>query len=246
MTTQNTKSTRRQELPEEVVDRLAGLLPREELEEALEGLEPEQITGPGGLLTQLAGRVIETALGVLAVGLGAPLLAPQRARLNRLGEMWGDAHLDQRLTDEQPARARLDRDMHLLPGEPARPLANSLRRGPQAATLHLARHPVESVEGDLRSMHIEPGYDRHKGPPLAPAIATSRESLALSGGGPGSCHLCATRRRLDRLIAAPALDDEQERGVRLLLLDERSSLGALSDRRSLRPPRAWAVPAGVR
>jgi len=73
MTTQNTKSVRRQELPEEVVDRLAGLLPREELEEALEGLEPEQITGPGGLLTQLAGRVIETALGAeLSEHLGYP------------------------------------------------------------------------------------------------------------------------------------------------------------------------------
>ena len=73
MTTQDTKSTRRQELPEEVVDRLVGLLPREELEEALEGLEPEQITGPGGLLTQLAGRVIETALGAeLSEHLGYP------------------------------------------------------------------------------------------------------------------------------------------------------------------------------
>jgi hypothetical protein len=47
--------------PEEVVDRLAGLLPAGELEDALTGLEPEQITGPGGLLSQLAGRVIETA-----------------------------------------------------------------------------------------------------------------------------------------------------------------------------------------
>jgi putative transposase len=49
--------------PDDVVDRLAGLLPADELEDALKGLEPEQITGPGGLLTQLAGRVIETALG---------------------------------------------------------------------------------------------------------------------------------------------------------------------------------------
>jgi putative transposase len=47
----------------EAVDRLAGLLPGAELERALEGLGPEQITGPGGLLSQLAGRVIETALG---------------------------------------------------------------------------------------------------------------------------------------------------------------------------------------
>ncbi len=69
MTTQKTKSDRRSvdrpggPPPEEVVDRLAGLLPREALQDALAGLEPEEITGPGGLLTQLAGRVIETALG---------------------------------------------------------------------------------------------------------------------------------------------------------------------------------------
>jgi putative transposase len=62
-----------QSLPREVTDRLAGLLPGEELEKALEGLEPEQITGPGGLLTQLAGRVIETALGAeLTEHLGYP------------------------------------------------------------------------------------------------------------------------------------------------------------------------------
>jgi hypothetical protein len=70
MTTQSTKSVASPaggDLPSgppaEVVDRLAGLLPSEALEEALEGLEPEQIIGPGGLLTRLAGRVIETALG---------------------------------------------------------------------------------------------------------------------------------------------------------------------------------------
>jgi putative transposase len=64
--------------PTDVVDRLAGLLPADELEDALKGLEPEQITGPGGLLTQLAGRVIETALGAeLTEHLGyAPGQAP--------------------------------------------------------------------------------------------------------------------------------------------------------------------------
>ena len=59
--------------PPDVVDRLAGLLPADELQDALEGLAPEQITGPGGLVTQLAGRVIETALGVeLTEHLGYP------------------------------------------------------------------------------------------------------------------------------------------------------------------------------
>jgi putative transposase len=62
-----------QSSPQELTDRLAGLLPGEELEKALQGLEPEQITGPGGLLTQLAGRVIETALGAeLTEHLGYP------------------------------------------------------------------------------------------------------------------------------------------------------------------------------
>jgi len=58
---------------EEVRDRVAGLLPGDALQDALEGLRPEEITGPGGLLTQLAGRVIETALGAeLSEHLGYP------------------------------------------------------------------------------------------------------------------------------------------------------------------------------
>ena len=62
-----------QQLPEEVVDRLAGLLPEDALQDALKGLEGDEITGPGGLLAQLAGRVIETALGAeLTEHLGHP------------------------------------------------------------------------------------------------------------------------------------------------------------------------------
>jgi putative transposase len=78
-TTKTTKSATidgvsdRPELDPEAVDRLAGLLPREELEDALKGLDADEITGPGGLLTQLAGRVIETALGAeLTEHLGYP------------------------------------------------------------------------------------------------------------------------------------------------------------------------------
>jgi transposase-like protein len=51
-----------QEVPQEVVDRLAGLLPEGALEEAVKGLRPEELSGPGGLLSQLAGRVVEAAL----------------------------------------------------------------------------------------------------------------------------------------------------------------------------------------
>lgn len=59
--------------PEAVVDRLAELLPADALEDALKGLSPEEITGPGGLLNRLTGRVIESALGAeLTEHLGHP------------------------------------------------------------------------------------------------------------------------------------------------------------------------------
>ncbi len=58
---------------EAVVDRLAGLLPEDALQDAIRGLEPDEITGAGGLLSKLAGRVIETALGAeLTDHLGHP------------------------------------------------------------------------------------------------------------------------------------------------------------------------------
>lgn len=61
------------EPPDEVVDRLAELLPKDALVDALKGLSPEEITGPGGLLNRLTGRVIETALGAeLEEHLGHP------------------------------------------------------------------------------------------------------------------------------------------------------------------------------
>jgi putative transposase len=50
------------ELPQEVVDRLAGLLPEGALDDAVRGLKPEELSGPGGLLSELAGRVVEAAL----------------------------------------------------------------------------------------------------------------------------------------------------------------------------------------
>jgi putative transposase len=48
--------------PQEVVDRLAELLPEGALDEAVRGLRPEELSGAGGLLSQLAGRVVEAAL----------------------------------------------------------------------------------------------------------------------------------------------------------------------------------------
>jgi transposase-like protein len=48
--------------PGEVIDRLGELLPASVLDEAVKGLRPEDLSGPGGLLQQLAGRVIQAAL----------------------------------------------------------------------------------------------------------------------------------------------------------------------------------------
>jgi putative transposase len=62
-----------EQLPDEVRDRVADLLPPVALDEAVRGLRPEDLTGPGGLLTRLAGRVIEAALGAeLEEHLGYP------------------------------------------------------------------------------------------------------------------------------------------------------------------------------
>src|SRR5215211_8240646 len=70
---ESSRSARAQSASEEAVDRLAGLLPDDVLQDALEGLAPEEITGPGGLMSQLAGRVLETALAAeLTEHLGYP------------------------------------------------------------------------------------------------------------------------------------------------------------------------------
>ncbi len=50
------------EPPREVMDRLAELLPEGALDDAVRGLKPEELSGPKGLLSQLAGRVVEAAL----------------------------------------------------------------------------------------------------------------------------------------------------------------------------------------
>jgi len=116
-------------------------------------------------------RLRQAALGeqfaqpprVLAIGLGAPLATPQRARLHRLGEMRDRARGHERVADEQPARARLHRNSDLPAGEALHPARHRRRRRVDPTAAHLARLGVQRVEGDLRSMHIKPGYDRHRG-----------------------------------------------------------------------------------
>jgi hypothetical protein len=73
------------------------------------------------------------------------------------------ARLTQRLAHEQPARAGLDRRLDPLAREATNPVPDRLRCGSDAAAVDLARLLVESVECDLCSVHVEPGYDRHWG-----------------------------------------------------------------------------------
>jgi hypothetical protein len=61
------------------------------------------------------------------------------------------------------------------PPRPARPGGGRPSAAPprvrsMRAAMDLARLPVESVEGDLRSVHVEPGYDRHWAFSEAPAL----------------------------------------------------------------------------
>jgi len=52
---ESSRPTGQESSVEQARDRLAGLLPDDALQDALNGLAPDEITGPGGLLTQLAG-----------------------------------------------------------------------------------------------------------------------------------------------------------------------------------------------
>src|SRR3954466_14357401 len=88
------------------VDRLSGLLPEDALEGALKGLAPEEITGPGGLLCNLAGPVVETALGSeLTDHLGHPPGATRQGANVRNGSTPKTLQ-----TDLGPVRIRTPRD----------------------------------------------------------------------------------------------------------------------------------------
>jgi putative transposase len=93
---------------EEVADRLAGLLPADALQDALEGLRPEEISGPGGLMSQLAGRVLESALGAELTGhLGYP---PGQAPPGGAGNVRNGHTAKTVGTDLGPVQIRTPRD----------------------------------------------------------------------------------------------------------------------------------------
>jgi hypothetical protein len=51
----------------------------------------------------------------------------------------------------------------LAPDEAACRARHGRRRRVDSTARHLARFGVQRVEGDLRAMHVKPGYDRHQG-----------------------------------------------------------------------------------
>src|SRR5215217_3666291 len=93
---------------EQVGERLSGLLPDEALQDALAGLSSEEITGPGGLMSQLAGRVLETALGAELTGhLGYP---PGQAPPGGAGNVRNGHTAKTVATDLGPVEVRTPRD----------------------------------------------------------------------------------------------------------------------------------------
>ena len=93
---------------EELADRLAGLLPSEALEDALKGLSPDEIAGAGGLLSQLAGRVLDAALaGELTDHLGYP---PGQAPLGGAGNHRNGSMPKTVQTDLGPVAVNTPRD----------------------------------------------------------------------------------------------------------------------------------------
>src|SRR4051812_28544514 len=168
---------------EEVRDRLAGLLPADALQDALAGLRPEEITGPGGLVTQLAGRVLETALGAeLTEHLGyppgqAPPGGAGNARNGSTPKTLLTEHGDVRIAVPRPQgqlRAADRRQEPAPPGGPGREDRRALRRRDDHARdrdLHL-----RALRAWRRPRHRQPRHRRR---------ARGRQGLAdpAAGGG---------------------------------------------------------------
>ena len=95
-----------------------------------------------------------------AVALGTLLVAAQRRRLSRLGEMHSRPRRPQLLDQESPAGRRLGRDLQLLAGElrqkppDAGPIGRSHPR-----TADLTSLKLDPLRSDLRSMLVYAHHD---------------------------------------------------------------------------------------
>jgi hypothetical protein len=175
-------------------ERLAGLLPDDALHDALKGLEPDDITGPGGLLTQLAGRVIETALGAeLTEHLGYP---PGQAPPGGVGNHRNGSTPKMLQTELGPVAVRTPRDRQ---GSFEPRLVG--KRQTRLAGLD------EKILWALRGRHDGP---RHRGAPDRALRRPDRPRHHLAGhrrrarGRRGVAHAAAGRGLPDRLLRRAA------------------------------------------
>src|SRR5207245_10888667 len=109
------------------------------------------------------GEQLAQVASVGAVGLRAPLAAPAGGNLGRLGQVRDGARFRQRLTHKQPAGAGLDRHLYLSAGETLDPRGYRLAGRVDPPARDLTAVGVKRVEGDLVSVHVVSGYDRHQG-----------------------------------------------------------------------------------
>src|SRR5262249_18523530 len=108
----------------------------------------------------------------------------QLAQVARVGAVGLRPPLPPPLADEQPAGAGLDRDLDPLAAEARDPAPDGRRARIDPAATQLPRLRVERVEGDLLSVHVESGYDRHRGLLRAPCFSYRANDLAPSQGRP--------------------------------------------------------------
>jgi hypothetical protein len=160
---------------------------------------------------------------VLTIGLGAALAPAQGARLHRLGQMRHRAGGHQRVTDEQPARARLQ-PRHTPPGDQtaSRPPFHGRRRRVDAAT----HHSPESVSNASKVICA-----RCTSNPAAIAIGASSKAPAL----PPRASLS---RRAEEALAPPSLRSASRSRIDARLL----GTGSRRVRRAIGGP---AAPASV-
>ena len=124
---------------------------------------PDVLRRDPGFRQPFLGKQRAQPARVLAIGLRAPLAPAQRARLDRLGEMRDRTGTLKRLGDEQPAGARLERDLHLAILEACGPALHRAGRRVDPPARQLAGVGVQSVDCDLPAVHVKASYDRHLG-----------------------------------------------------------------------------------
>ncbi len=143
--------------------------------------------------------------GVGPVGLGAPLAATQAGGIGRLGQVRGQPSPLQLLDDKPPAGARLHRERAAVTGQPGEPLAKARsgrRHDPTPAGLPAVG--VHPVEGDLASVHVQPAYDAHLGPPSSSAYGPPARSSVLEPEGVPAHVIFSTAAGGSRSAASPS------------------------------------------